>query len=87
MNFLKIFHLTLFIDNLSCKKTIENGQFNNNMKHIDIKLHFIFDLIKNNKIKLEIIEYESMLADILTKNVNGTKMLKFSNIIFKNNIK
>lgn len=42
--------ITLFLDNLSCKKTIENGQFNNNMKHIDIKLHFIFDLIKKTKL-------------------------------------
>jgi len=75
--------ITLFLDNLSCKKTIENGQFNNNMKHIDIKLHFIFDLIKNNKIKLEYIETENMLADTLTKNVNGTKMLNFANVIFK----
>jgi len=80
--FNKNFKTTLFLDNLSAKKVIENGQFNNNLKHIDIKLHFIFDLIKNNKINLEYIESEKMLADVLTKNVNGTKISKFANIIF-----
>ncbi len=73
---------TLYLDNLSCKKILENGQFNNNMKHIDIQEHFIFDLVKNNKIKLQYIETEKMLADTLTKNVNGPKMNKFTNIIF-----
>ncbi len=54
------------------------------MKHIDIQEHFIFDLVKNNKIKLQYIETEKMLADTLTKNVNGPKMNKFTNIIFTN---
>ena len=74
--------ITIFTDNLSSKKTIENGQFNNNMKHIDLREHFIFDTYKNNKIKLEYIETEKMLADVLTKNVNGTKMTNFTNLIF-----
>jgi len=33
--------ITLYLDNLSCKKVLENGQFNNKMKHIDIQEHFI----------------------------------------------
>ena len=80
--FNKKLKMTLYLDNLSCKKILENGQFNNNMKHIDIQEHFIFDLVKNNKIKLEYIETENMLADTLTKNVNGPKMTKFTNLIF-----
>ena len=52
------------------------------MKHIDIKEHFIFDAFKNNKIKFEYIDSENMLADTLTKNVNGPKMTKFTNLIF-----
>jgi len=55
------------------------------MKYIDIKLRFIFDLIKNNKIKLKYTETENILADTLTKNVNGTKILNFADIIFKKN--
>ncbi len=80
--FNKNLKMTLYLDNLSCKKVLENGQFNNNMKHIDIQEHFIFDLIKNNKINLDYIGTENMLADILTKNINGNKMTKFTNIIF-----
>jgi len=52
------------------------------MKHIDLREHFIFDNYKNNKIKLEYINTEDMIADILTKNVNGPKMTKFTNLIF-----
>ena len=52
------------------------------MKHIDIQEHFIFDLVKNNIIKLKYIESENMLADTLTKNINGPKMTKFTNLTF-----
>jgi len=74
--------ITIFTDNKPSKITIENGQFNNNMKHIDIRQHFIFDAYKNNKIKLEYISTENMLADILTKGFSGPKMSKFTNLIF-----
>ncbi|OUM69754.1 hypothetical protein PIROE2DRAFT_37898, partial [Piromyces sp. E2] len=52
--------------NLSNKKSIKNGHFNNTMKYIDLKEHFIFNSYKKNKIKLEYIESKNMLADTLT---------------------
>ena len=74
--------IKIYTDNLSSKTTIENGQLNSRLKHINIKFYFNKDHIKNNRIKLEYISTEDMLADVLTKNVNGPKMTKFSNIIF-----
>ncbi len=74
--------IKIYTDNLSSKRTIENGQINSKLKHINLKYYFIKDLIKNNKIILEYVSTENMLADVLTKNVNGPKMTKFSNIIF-----
>eukprot|EP00833_Pecoramyces_ruminatium_P000589 jgi/Orpsp1_1/1174621/evm.model.c7180000050778.2 len=55
--------ITIYTDNQASKKIIENGEINNKLKHLDIKLHFNFDNIKNNKIKLEYICSEEMLAD------------------------
>ena len=60
----------------------ENGQINTKLKHIDIKFYFNKDHIKNNNITLEYISTDKMLADVLTKCVNGPKMSRFSNIIF-----
>jgi len=59
--------ITIFTDNLSNKITMENGDLNTKLKH---------------RIKLKYINTEEMLADILTKDVNGNKMSKFTNIIF-----
>jgi len=53
--------ITKYTDNLASKTTIENGEINTKLKHIDT----------NN-----------MLADILTKNTNGTNILNFTNKIF-----
>ena len=74
--------IKIYTDNLSSKTTIENGQLNSKLKHINIKFYFNQDHIKNNRIKLEYTNTENMLADVLTKNVNGPKMTHFSNMIF-----
>jgi len=74
--------ITVFTDNLSSKTTMENGDLNTKLKHIDIKYHFNKDNIDKHKIKLEYVNTENMIADILTKDVNGNKMTSFTNIIF-----
>jgi len=74
--------IKIFTDNLASKTTIENGELNNKLKHIEIKFYFNKDNIKNNKIKLEYINTERMLADPLTKDFNGPKMTKFTDQIF-----
>ena len=71
--------IKLYTDNLSSKTSMENGDLNTKLKHIEIKYYFNKDLIEKNIIKLEYINTSEMLADILTKNVNGTKMTKFAN--------
>ena len=74
--------ITIFTDNQASKTTIENGQLNSKLKHINIKFYFNQDNIKNKRINLKYISTENMLADVLTKNVNGPQMSRFSNIIF-----
>jgi len=77
--------ITIFTDNMASKRSIENGELNTKLKHISIKFYFNYDNIKNNKIKLEYKDTNNMLADILTKDVNGTKMKKFTDLIFVKN--
>jgi len=58
--------IKIFTDNLASKTTIENGELNNILKHIEIKFYFNKDNINNNRINLEYINTEKMLADPLT---------------------
>ena len=74
--------ITIFTDNLASKITIENGEINTKLKHIDIRFHFNRDNIVKRKVKLEYKDTKEMLADALTKDVNGTKMSIFANKIF-----
>ncbi|MBW0534368.1 hypothetical protein O181_074083 [Austropuccinia psidii MF-1] len=58
-------------DNQGCINTA-NSDSNTNarrMKHLDIQLHFIWEMIKENKIKLLYTPSRSILADFLTKSV------------------
>jgi len=74
--------IKIYTDNISSKTIIENGQLNSKLRHINLKFYFNKDHIKMKRIILEYIDTERMLADVLTKTVNGPKMKKFSNIIF-----
>ena len=74
--------MKIYTDNMASKTTIENGQLNSKLKHINIKFYFNKDHIKNKNIILEYVSTDKMLADVLTKYVNGPKMTKFSNLIF-----
>ncbi|MBW0538229.1 hypothetical protein O181_077944 [Austropuccinia psidii MF-1] len=59
-------------DNQGCIDTA-NSDSNTNarrMKHIDIQLHFIWEMIEDKKIKLVYTPSSNMLADFLTKSVS-----------------
>lgn len=49
------------------------GQFKKN-KHIDIRLHHVRNLIRSNTITLQQVPTRDMIADVLTKPVNGTRL-------------
>ena len=74
--------IKIFTDNLASKTSIENGELNSKLKHISIKYHFNKDNIEKKRIKLEYIDTQNMLADALTKNLNGNKISKFANQVF-----
>lgn len=57
----------------------KNKSINPKTKHMDIRVHYARELIKENKIKLEYIKSHENLADGFTKYLNNTAMDNFRN--------
>jgi len=76
------FTFTIYTDNMASKIAMENGELNTKLKHISIKFYFNNDNIKNKRIKLEYKNTKDMLADVLTKDINGPKIKIFTDKIF-----
>jgi hypothetical protein len=54
-------------DNQSCIKMTKNLVFHDRSTHIDMKYHYIRDLVQRKTVKLEYIATSEHVADILTK--------------------
>jgi len=59
--------LTLYCDNLSVINISKNPIQYNRTKHIDIRHHFIRDLVEDKVVTLEHVTTEEQLANIFTK--------------------
>lgn len=69
----------LFCDNQSAM-VIANTNTVKRLKHIDIKYHFIRELIEKQKICLKYVKTEEQIADMLTKALKNNILLKFVNM-------
>jgi hypothetical protein len=69
--------IKIFCDNQSAITIANGNQQRTRTKHFDIRLYFIRENIENNKIIVEYIPTEQMIADLLTKPLPAprTKML------------
>ena len=54
-------------DNQSCIKLTKNLVFHDRSKHIDIRYHYIRDLVQRKTVKLQYIATSEQVDDILTK--------------------
>jgi hypothetical protein len=54
-------------DNKSCIKLTKNPVFHDRSKHIDMRYHYIRDLVQRKNVKLQYIDTSEQVADILTK--------------------
>lgn len=73
---------TLFNDNQSAQKLLTIREFcHKKTKHIDIRYHFVKDLIVNNLIAVKYMSTDNMIADVLTKALSSTKHNKFISLI------
>src|SRR4030066_1580538 len=64
--------LTMYCDNLSAINISKNLVLHSRTKHIDIRHHFIRDLVEDNIVTLEHVVTEKQLADIFTKALDAT---------------
>ncbi|CAK1579062.1 unnamed protein product [Parnassius mnemosyne] len=59
--------VTMFIDNQSAIKLINNPVYHKRTKHIDVKYYFIREKVELGMIKINYVPSKDQLADILTK--------------------
>lgn len=65
--------LKIYCDNQSCIFLASNPKHSEKTKHVDLKFHFIRELIENRKMQLEYTPTDIMWADFLTKPLTGDK--------------
>ena len=67
----------ILCDNQSCIKMTENPVFHDKSKHIEIKCHFIWDMVQKGAVKLKYVPTEEQVADVLTKPLAHVKFEYF----------
>ena len=65
--------MTLFCDNLSAINISKNPIQHSRTKHIDIRHHFIRELVEDKVITLEHVSIENQLVDIFTKALDAVQ--------------
>jgi len=88
MNFLNelnfnINTININVDNKAAISISENNIINQKSKHIDIRFHYIRELISENKIKLKYIKSKYNTSDGLTKFLGSNQMTIFRNQILQ----
>jgi hypothetical protein len=67
----------ILCDNQSCIKMTENPVFHDRSKHIEIRYHFIHDMVQRGALKLQYISTDEQVADVLTKPLSHVKFEHF----------
>ncbi|CAB0042346.1 unnamed protein product [Trichogramma brassicae] len=67
LGFTDLSRTIIYNDNQSAGKLATNPVFHARSKHIDIRAHFVREVLKDGKFTLEYLPTEDMIADILTK--------------------
>jgi hypothetical protein len=70
--------ITLFSDNQSAIALTQDHQYHAQMKHIDVRFHFIRWVITDGKLKLIYCPTDDMVADTLTKALPSAKTKHFA---------
>jgi hypothetical protein len=67
----------ILCDNKKCIKMIENHVFHNMSKHIEIRYHFIRDMVQRGALKIQYISTDEHVADMLNKPLSHVKFQHF----------
>jgi hypothetical protein len=63
----------ILCDNQSCIKMTENPVFHDRSKHIEIRYHFIRDMVQRGALKLQYISTDEQVVDVMTKPLSRVK--------------
>jgi hypothetical protein len=64
-------------DNQSCIKLFENPEFHDRSKHIEMRYHYVRDMVQKNILSIHYVPTAEQTADILTKPLSLTKFVCF----------
>lgn len=76
------YNIQLFNDNQSAQKLCKNVICHARTKHIDIRHHFVRQLVSTKTVNLDFKPTIEMLADVLTKSLSNEKHKKFVSCFF-----
>ena len=65
--------MKLYVDNVSAIELAKNFSTSGRTKHIDVRFHYIREMIEQGMLELVFVPTNSNTADILTKNVSMEK--------------
>ena len=68
---------TILCDNHSYIKMTENLVFHDKSKHIEIRYHYIRDMVQRGALKLQYISMDEQVVDVLTKPLSRVKFELF----------
>jgi hypothetical protein len=68
---------TILCDNQSCIKMTENHVFHDRSKHIEIRYHYICDMVQRGALKLQYVSMDEQVVDVLTKPLSHVKFEHF----------
>ena len=64
-------------DNHICVKLSENPSFHDKLKHIEIKYHYIRDMVHRGAVKLQYVVMDNQIVDVLMKPLAKVKFEYF----------
>jgi hypothetical protein len=73
--------MIVYCDNTSAINISKNPIQHSRTKHIDIRHHFIRDLVENQVVSLDYVSTENQLADLFTKPLDGSRFEYLRNAI------
>ena len=68
---------TIHCDNQSCVNLSENLVFHDKSKHIEIKYHYIRDMVQIKIVQMKYLSTHEQIADIFTKTLSKTNFNYF----------
>jgi hypothetical protein len=69
--------IVIFCDNQSCIKMTENPMFHDKTKHIEIRYHYIRDMVQKGVVKLQYVGTDEQVVDVSTKPLPRVKFEYF----------